>query len=222
MTCCMSVVLWLPLIGCSTAYHRDTDLSVKQMDEDVLNDISEFAINVDGPAEEAWGRLSAYRREDLLASLMRLRTANGRDDILEAYIAFVLCNLDYEYEANRRVIVATFKASIDYADRLRGLVARLINRGDWDLLPVLFDVALRSDGDLSEGLASTFSKQMQDRPEQFLLRLKAQPSSVRRRVYELVSFGMPEGSKITAYLLTVPKASPIAAVSKEMLAAISR
>jgi hypothetical protein len=192
------------------------------MDEDVLNDISKFATNENGPAQEAWGRLAAYRREDLLASLMRLRTANSKDDILEAYIAFVLCNLDYEYEANRRVIVTTFKASIDYAGRLQGLVARLINRGDEDLLPVLFDVAPKSDGDLSEGLADTFSTQMQDRPEEFLLRLKAQPNAVRRRVYELVSFGMPEGSKITAYLLAVPKASPIAAVSKEMLAAISR
>jgi hypothetical protein len=219
---CMSLILSLPLIGCDTAYHRDIDVRIKQMDKDVFNDISKFATNEDEPAQEAWARLSAYRREDLLASLMRLRTANSKDDILEVYVAFVLCNLDHEYEANRRIIVTTFNASIDHAGRLQGLIARLIKRGDEDLLPVLFEVTTRSDGDLSEGLADTFSTQMQEKPEQFLLRLKAQPSAVRRRVYELVSMGMPEGSKITSYLSAIPKASPIGAVAKEMLAAISK
>jgi len=219
----MSVVLSISLTACGTPTHRETHPSTTQIDEDVLNNVSEFAINVGNPAEEAWKRLSAYRREDLLASLLRLRDANRKDDILEAYIAFVLCNLDYDYEGNRSVIVNAFKQSIDYADRLRGPVARLIDRGDWDLLPLLFDVALRSDGDLSEGLASTFSNQMQARPEQFLLRLKAQPSAVKHRVYELLRFGMPkDGSQITAYLSTVPKDSPIATVAKEMLTAISK
>jgi hypothetical protein len=188
----LMIILVLCFIGCESKQQENTNISNQKIDKDVLEQVDEFATYEGEAAQEAWNKLSSHSREDLLASLQRLQNREPKDEILRVHIAFVLCNLNYEYNTNRQIITTAFNTSFDYADRFQGIIARLIDKGDEDLLPVLFAVAPKSDGCLSEGLGSTFATQMQKNPEQFLSKLNSQPQVVKQHVYMLMELGMSE------------------------------
>ena len=188
----LMIILVLCFIGCGSKQQENTNISSQKIDEDVLEQIDEFATDEGESGQEAWNRLSSYSREDLLASLQRLQNREPEDEVLRVHIAFVLCNLNYEYNTNRQIITTAFNKSLDYADRFQGIIARLIDRGDEDLLPVLFAVTPRSDGSLSEGLGSIFATQMKKKPEHFSSKLNSQPQVVKQHVYALMELGMSE------------------------------
>jgi len=68
----------------------------------------------------------------------------------------VLCNLDYEYPTNVRIIVSAVTKlphnQNNFADSAAAMLGRLIQRGDKGLLRVLFAAAPYSDAALGEAL----------------------------------------------------------------------
>ena len=179
----------------------------------------------EGPGgREAWEKLSAYPRMELISSLTRLRTSAPEDDPLRVDIAFVLCNLDYEYKANRQAVVSAFTNTERPDIGEERLITRLIRKGDEDLLTVLFSASGRADGALSEGLADTFAEQVLKDPETFLRKLKSEPLSTRRKVYELLDESVLSEKNlrdVKSYLASVLRDPSVGAAADEMLKALN-
>jgi hypothetical protein len=193
-------------------------------DADLLEQIDVFSTDVGEPGEEAWKQLEAYPRQELIDRLSLVRDASTEDEFIKTNIAFVLCNLDQDYQVNRGIIVSAFNQSPDTADLYEGQIDRLIQRGDKDLLQVLFDIAPRSDGDLSEGLADTFAEQMKTSTEAFLTQLATQPRTTRSQVSDFVNSAASDDDKsmIKMFLKSIPASSPLAGLAKEMLSDLSQ
>lgn len=193
-------------------------------DADLLEQIDDFARDGGELGQAAWRKLEAYPRQELVDHLSTMRDFSSQDEFVKPNIAFVLCNLDHDYQINREIIVSAFNKSLDGADRYEALLDHLIRRGDKELLQVLFAVVPRSDGGLSEGLAGTFADQMENSTEAFLTQLATQPKAIRRKASEYVDFATSDQDKINinAFLRSIPKSSPLASLAKEMLSDLSQ
>jgi len=193
-------------------------------DETVLETLKAFATDEGEVGGEAWNKLLSYPAGDLLRVLTRLQGKEDEDKILASYIAFFFCNLNVDYDANKQVIVDVFNSSLHNASQLERPIARLIRRGDDQLLSTLFAIAPRSDGDLSESLGATFGEQMREAPQQFLSKLSVQPKGVRDSIYRLIPLGLTDDDyhKVKSYLNAVTRRSSTSQVAQEMLTAISR
>ena len=190
-----------------------------------LNDlVHQFFVYEDEKGQDAWKKLQTYPRQELIDFLTQIQQKNLQNDSLRSEVAFVLCNMDYEYSANKEVIISTFKKSPEQADYLERPIDRLIRRGDKDLLSVLFEATTWSDGSLSEGIGDTFAEQIRTDLEKFLLELKTQNPKIRNRVYRLIYSSLSDEdlkqNKIN--LSKIPKTSPIAQISGEMLRAAAK
>lgn len=193
-------------------------------DAELADQIEDFSTDVGELGEAAWKQLEAYPRQKLIDRLTLMRDSSTQDDFIKTNIAFALCNLDQNYQVNREIIVSAFNQSPDTADLYEGQIDRLIQRGDKDLLRVLFVIANRSDGALSEGLASTFAEQMKSDTEAFLTQLGTQPRTTRRQVSEYVDFATSDQDKtlIQTRLKSIPASSPLASLAKEMLSDLNQ
>lgn len=193
-------------------------------DAELADQIEAFSTDVGELGEAAWRQLQAYPRQELIDRLTLMRDSSTQDDFIKTNIAFVLCNLDQDYQVNREVIVSAFNQSPDTAELYEGQIDRLIQRGDKELLQVLFAFAPRSDGALTEGLASTFSEQMKGNTEAFLAQLGTQPRTTRRQVSEYVDFATSDEDKIMikTFLTSIPASSPLASLVKEMLSDLNQ
>jgi hypothetical protein len=191
---------------------------------DLLDQVDDFATDGGEVGQAAWRKLEAYPRQELVDHLSVMRDSSSQDEFVKPNIAFVLCNLDHDYQINREIIVSAFNKSLDGADRCEALLDHLVRRGDIELLQVLFAVVPRSDGGLSEGLAGTFADQMENSTEAFLTQLATQPKAIRRKVSEYVDFATSDQDKmnIKAFLRSIPKSSPLAGLAKEMLSDLSQ
>lgn len=187
-------------------------------DAELAEQIEVFSTDVGESGATAWSQLQSYPHEDLVNRLTQLRDNASPDDFVRTNIAFVFCNLDQDYATNRDAIVAAFNQSPDTADLYEVLLDRLIQRGDKDLLQVLFEMATRSDGALSDGLATTFAEQTKSSTEAFLVQLAKQPRSVRSQIGEFVNSATSEGDKnsIKTFLKSVPSTSPLFNLAKEL------
>ena len=194
----VGVMLCLTATACFACSKRTTQVVARANDDQaVMEAVKTFASDEGEQGREAWDKLSSHPRADLLSVLRRkLGDQKDRDRILASYIAFALCNLDADYEANRQLIVDVFNSSVENADRVEGLMARLIKRGDYRLLSTLFAMAPQSDGDLAEGLASTFGEQMQEAPERFHSELSRQPKAVKDSVCRLMPLGVSDLQRV--------------------------
>lgn len=232
----------LYLVGCSTGVKPEEKAgaapatSVNQMgcsDKELLEMVDRFAAYVSETGQDAWRKIDSCPRDDLISSLLRIQNSLTENDIRRINIAFVLCNLNYDYQTNRQVIISALTKIPFYIDPKTGvvlpvdaageLIGRLIRRGDKDLLTVLLKAAQWADGAFAEGLGDTFSFALQSDPEDFLGRLKSEPNKIRQRVYGLLDLSLSTESRkqVNAYLLSVPRNSPIAQISKEMLRKVS-
>ena len=196
-------------------------------DADLVDQIEAFSTDVGELGEAALKQLQAYPRPELIERLSRLRDTSSQDEqdeFIQIDIAFVLCNLDQDYQANRDIIVSAFNQSPDTADLYESQIDRLIQRGDKELLQVLFAVVPESDGDLSESLADTFAEQMKTSTEAFLKQLGTQPRTTRSKVSDLINSATSGQDKldIEASLKSFPKSSPLAGLAKEMLSDLSQ
>jgi hypothetical protein len=75
-------------------------------DVELAKQVETFSTDVGDIGQRAWAKLRSYQCEDVLKSLLCLRDAVPKDDALQPQIAFVLCNLDYDYEANVNLITS--------------------------------------------------------------------------------------------------------------------
>jgi hypothetical protein len=207
-------------IGCTKSNQVIQDPALTESDQKVLEQVRTFAADEGRIGHEAWISLTSYSRDKLLSALQRLFQSRQVEEIDKCFVAFTLCNLEIAYRENLEFIVANFNNSLSYAGSLERIISRLIDKGESDLLVQLFEVSVKADGDLSEGLADTFSKQIQTEPERFLGLLKDQPIQIRQRVYQFVVLGTSDEERIRSYLTSVPKESHLWKVAHEMLVAM--
>jgi hypothetical protein len=172
--------------------------------------------------------LARYPQTEIVERLRRLQGAAPVDSFDKVAIAFLLCNLNHEVEANKTVIVTALAqephARNLYADWDSDLIARLIKKGHKDLLPVLFSAAAWADGAMSEALSGFFADQVHAAPQEFVLQLSKQPAAIRKSVYaDLRYAGLTTADlndfKKYANSITDPN---LKAVAREILAAIGK
>src|SRR5713226_6406489 len=124
---------------------------------ELLTLAKDFATSDAQKRDVAWKTLSSYERSDLIKSLLALRNNDAKNEPDRLAIAFLLCNLDFDYNANKEIIVTTLTGERRYPDTYSDwkteLLGRLIQSGDKNLLPVLFSIVKRSDGGWSEELS---------------------------------------------------------------------
>ena len=221
----LATALWF--VGCKSdqgAQPNQTSAATKGKkisavtDAELAEQIEVFSTDVGESGATAWSQLQSYPRDELVKRLAQLRDNASPDDFVRTNIAFVFCNLDQVYATNRDAIVTAFNQSPDTADLYEVLLDRLIQRGDKDLLQVLFEMATRSDGALSDGLATTFAEQTKTSTEAFLVQLAKQPRSVRSQIGEFVNSATSNDDKnsIKTFLKSVPSTSPLFNLAKEL------
>jgi hypothetical protein len=157
----------------------------------LVKDVKTFTVDVGPEGEKAWARLRSVPRAELVGRLVALRGRLPADDAMQPRIAFVLCNLDYEYPANASIVAAALARHAQYrnfgGDDAAGLLARLIERGDQTLLPVLLRSAAWADGALAEQLSDTIADRLVKDTDALLVALRVQRQQTRARIYRFIS-----------------------------------
>src|SRR5437588_1230845 len=124
------------------------------MDPELTRLIKTFSEDVGENGQAAWQKLQSYPRKDLIDSLLGMRENLPKDSPMQLSVAFVLCNLNYEYQTNVQSIVS----ALTNVSAQPELLCRY-RRGDaWSvdtsrrqsLLRVLFGAVPWSDAALSE------------------------------------------------------------------------
>lgn len=187
--------------------------------------IKTYSEDVGSNGETACRKLQSYPREALIQSLLAMRNKLGADDPKQYWIAFVLCNLGYEYQDNVQRLTSPLRnrssAAYENADSAATMLGRLVSKGDKALLRILFESAPTADASLAEALSDVFAGEVQTNPKEFLIELEKQPKQTRLRVYELIKSGplaAADLKKLKANLIDLSKtAAPIANIAKEML-----
>ena len=191
----------------------------------IMELVKTFAEDQGPQSQEALRNLESYPRPELLGALTDLDHSLAASDKLRPQIAFLLCWLNQDYETNVRTIESALSKSSPYqsfyADDAETLLSRLIQRGKKHLLKPLFESASWADGALSEGLGITFSRELQNDPEQFLSQLLPSPANTRQKVYALIkssdSLNEVELTKLRASLSSIPTTSSVHQIAKELL-----
>jgi len=193
-----------------------------QSSESLVQMVNLYAEDVGPVGEQA---LTALRtRTDELVSLQNSLPA---DDPLRPKLAFVLCNLDHDCEANMRVLQdamtdpSRFRGSL--ADDVQEMISRLIDREDnrgneeasTSLTRTLIEAAPNADGALSEGIGMTLSKQLRAQSgvfmsawgEHFSTMPAAESTTSKSKVFALMRSShrltVAELNKIRRYLYSV-------------------
>ena len=136
-------------------------------------------------------RLASYPKQDLIERILRIRQGFSELDRRQISLAFVLCELDWEYESNKHLIVSDFAKEPHQqnlnADWEAWLINRLIRRGDKGLLPVLFNATKWSDGALSTDLSGMMVEHVKDEASTFVAALATVDEKTRQRVYSFIN-----------------------------------
>lgn len=203
----------------------DTDLS----DDDTLGrDVKIVSEDVGEEGQKAWQRLRSVPRDDLIHKLLHIRSRLAADDPMQPQIAFVLCNLDYEYRANAEILASALSRNPKYrkfyADEAAALISILIDRGDKTLLPVLLSSAEWADGALAEQLNATIAEELIKHTDILLAALADQPRETRIKAYRLISgdgvFSSDEKQRIKKHLRKIGRESKIYSVAQELLESV--
>jgi hypothetical protein len=193
-------------------------------DEELLELVETFSTDVGEPGEDAWKQLQSYSRQELIDRVTNIGDEPDQDDFVRTNIAFLMCNLDQDYESNREIIVSAFNQSPDTAELYEAQIDRLIRRGDKGLLQVLFAITPQSDGALSDGLAETFAFQIKTDTEGFLAQLRSQPRSTRSQISDFVNSAISDQDKsaVRSFLRSIPETSQLANLAKEVESDLSQ
>jgi hypothetical protein len=203
--------------------------SMKPADDTALiNDIKTFTADVGQEGEKAWKRLRSIPRDELIRRLLDMRSRLDADDSMRPRIAFVLCNLDYEYLSNAKIVASALSRETKYrnfyADDAAGLIIRLIDRGDKSLWPVLLSSAAWADGALAEQLGDTIGDRLLNDTDTLLEVLNAQPKEIRVKVYRLIgaegAFSPQDRQLITGRLRTIRPKAKAYPVAQELLSSV--
>lgn len=225
------VVFALVLIGCHSgppANQQNGKPAPKALsamnDEELLELVETFSTDVGEAGEDAWQQLQSYSRQELIDRVTKIGDEPDQDDFVRTNIAFLMCNLDQNYESNREIIVSAFNQSPDTAELYEAQIDRLIRRGDKGLLQVLFEITPQSDGALSDGLAETFAYQIKTDTEGFLAQLRSQPRSTRSQISDFVNSAISDQDKsaVRNSLRSIPETSQLANLAKEVESDLSQ
>ena len=199
--------------------------TTKTMDPELTKLIKTFSEDVGENGQAAWQKLQSYPRKDLIDSLLGMRENLPKDSPMQLSVAFVLCNLNYEYQPNVQIIVSALTKvphnQNPHADIAGAMLGRLTHRGDKDLLRVLFAAVPWSDAALSEGLSDTFAEELRSDFKEFLLKLKDEPKETRSKVYRLIDSGSLTAEdirKLRGQLVSLSGRAPLSQVARELLA----
>jgi hypothetical protein len=195
-----------------------------QLDElSLIQDAVNFARDEAAQGNEAWVRIQSYPRDQLVGTLVVVRGKLTTTDSRRVDIAFVFCYLDEQYAQNRQIIVSCFNSKGKPCDSslfsLERMLARLVKRGDKELLLPLFRASWWADGALAEALADTFADELSHDSKDFLAKLKRTPYHTRKRVYELLNdncLSQADARKVLNDLRSLPKGSPLRQVANEL------
>jgi len=202
--------------------------SINSDDETIMKLVDQFAGN-GSDAELAIKQLQSYPREKLAGSLLRMQKALDTDDPERAFISFALCNLNYDYQDNEKIVLDAYLRKRSYhqnfdVDWAASLIARLMERGDDALLPIVFSAAAKADGAMAEELGGVYLNKWRSDPKGFLIGLKSVPITSRRQVYFLLLndelLTSEDSLKMKTYLRSASHDSTIGSIAKEMLSAI--
>ena len=197
-------------------------------DAELVKLIQKFSEDQGEDGQKAFVRLRSLPRGELVSALSRLRNSLSSIDSLQPQIAFVLCYLDEDYQANVDIVASALSQKPKYrnfdADEAASLVGRLIKRGDKSLLKNLFSAVPWSDGALSEELGGTLGYELRDATERFVEMLADQPVAVRTKVYELIhqtgSLSRQEIQQVRTALRNIDTKSKSQLVAQEMLKSV--
>ena len=197
-------------------------------DKNLLALVTKFAVGIENE-EAVLQELGRHPRFEIIERLTKLQEASHKEPIDGVLIAFLLCNLDYDVENNKRAVVAAFVKDLHSRPRPHVefeacLLARLMKKGHKDLLPVLFDAVEYSDGALSQSLSYFFLEQLRDEPQDFLVQLNRQSKSVKRVVYSFLAYASisPEELNKTVRYLNSISDSNLDQTRREILVAIQQ
>jgi hypothetical protein len=229
--CVLILTLAIVIIGCRSNQPanqqngKPAPKALSAMSDDELLDLVEtFSTDVGEAGEDAWKQLQGYSRQELIDRVLKIGEEPDQDDFVRTNIAFLMCNLDQDYESNREIIVSAFNQSPDTAELYEAQIDRLIRRGDKGLLQVLFEITPQSDGALSDGLAETFAFQIKTDTEGFLAQLKNQPRSTRSQIADFVNSAISDQdrSAVRSSLRSIPENSQLANLAKEVESDLSQ
>jgi len=198
-------------------------------DADLLGLVNEFASRSSN-SDTAWNRLRAYSRPELVASLLRIQQSLTPDDRQRVLISFTFCNLGFEYERNREIVVSALTRKPHYrefyADWAADLLTRLMEHGDERVLPSLLSAAPWSDGEAATTLGAAYVEKWRSDPKGLLVALRSVSKGSRESVYLLLLADEfmtdPEVDKMQVYLRSLRGDSSTGLIVREMLAAIPR
>jgi hypothetical protein len=220
------------LIGCQSvspsqnvnSQNRSTPKSGELDEAEIIKLVVTFSGDEDEESAEAWKKLSSYPPQQLTGKLVQISRSLPEDDHHRVLIAFVLCNLNYDYQTNREVVASSLSEKSRYQhfdDWAAGLIYKLFEKGDKELLPLLFIGTKWSDGAFSTSLSGYLTKSFTKDPNFFLLKLREQPKTIRNHVYDLFfrdeMLTEDDRKQIKAQLQAVPKKSDLSQVAQEML-----
>ena len=102
-------------------------------------------------------------------------------------MSFVMAVLGHEYNSNRDVLYAelnkcankTYPEDSECRYTIAGYLMELGRRGDASVLPALFDITDKADGDFAESLCSFFSDMLAQRAQEFLMMLEKLPKKAQ-------------------------------------------
>lgn len=207
---------------------RNVGASPRKNGKELLRLVETFSGAEGHESDEAWRKLNAYPRQELINTLRQVSGDLPQDDRRRVLVAFVLCCFDYEYKDNRQIIINSLTAEPAYRDFYHDwsadLVNRLINRGDKELLTHLFAATEWADGAFSASLSGYLSTHMKNDPYTFLSTLRSEPELTRQRVYRQIRrdelLSKEDVRKLRTYLSSVNRESDLSQVAKEMLEAL--
>jgi hypothetical protein len=113
-----------------------------------------------------------------------------------------------------------------YSDWADGLIYRLYEKGDKELISNLFTNSKWADGAGATGLSGYLTKSFAKDPRFFLLKLKEQPKEVKHEVYNLFfrdeMLTEEEIKRIKAQLQGIPRKSEEYEIAQEMYDSIKK
>ena len=185
------------LIGCQSAspsqnvnsQNRSTPKSEELDEAEITKLVVTFSGDEDEESAEAWKKLSSYPPQQLAGKLLQISRSLPEDDRHRVLIAFILCNLNYDYQTNSEIVSSSLSEKSRYKhfdDWAAALIFRLIEKGDKDLLPLLFASTKWSDGAFSTSLSGYLTKSFTKDPHFFLRKLGEQLKIIRYLTYSLV------------------------------------
>jgi len=221
-------------VSCSPRTNEDYQLDAQmsktpESRAELLRKVQIFAASDDEEAAAAWQALQNQSRQKLLHELSGMAQTLSGDDKNRVFVAFTLCRLNYDYPANRAIVLSALSQNRLYKD-LGGdwaadLVGRLMMQGDGELLSPLFSASSWSDGAMATNLISYYSRALAADPEHFLQLLASQPTAIRKDVMVLLedhTLTAEERQKVDIHLSRLSRQSKLRETAIQIMNALAK